>query len=115
MWRRLNYDWMREIGFRFRECHGQLAAGVYVAEKDIGHSIRTSAACVPRLGYCSDLIEPGHGYGRAGFEDDDGLGIGCDYCCDERVLIVRQREVGQVHAFAFPLLDEDDSYVGLAR
>ena len=40
-----------------------------------------------------DVGEPGHGDGAAGFENDDGVGIGGGDGVDESVLIVGEREV----------------------
>ena len=40
------------------------------------------------------------------------MGIGGGDGGDDRVLIFGQRECGQIHAFAFPLIGKDDGYVG---
>ncbi len=41
-----------------------------------------------------DLGSPGHGDGAAGFEDDDGVGVGGGDGGDEGVLIVGEAEGG---------------------
>ena len=57
-------------------------------------------------------IDPRHGHRAAGFEHHDGVRIGRGYLGDQIVLIVRQRKAGQVHAFALPLVGEDDGHIG---
>ena len=63
----------------------------------------------------ADFFNPRHQDGGAGFKHDDGARIrGCDLV-DQRILIVGEGKIRQVHAFTRPLIDKYDGYVGLTR
>ena len=102
---------MGQVGFALREGVDQLAAGVHAAEENVGYGIGAVTAREPCFQNRRGRLDPRHGDGVAGFENHDGVGVGLGHRGDDVVLVVRQREVGQVHAFAGPAIGEDDGHV----
>ncbi len=85
---------MREIGVSLGEGDGELGGGVGGAEEEIGDGLPAADAGVPGFEDAGDLIDPGHGDGVAGDEDDDGARVGLGDGGDEGVLVVGRARVG---------------------
>ncbi len=97
----------------FGKVLGSLPLGLTEPKRTLPRALAPSRAGVPGFEDGGGGVDPGHGDGRCRSRSTTMVcGIGRGDRCDERVLIVRQREGGQVHAFALPLVGEDDGYVG---
>jgi len=61
-----------------------------------------------------DVIPPGHGDRVAGFEHDEGVGVGGGDGTDHCALTEGECQVGGIVAFLFILGDKNDGDVGAA-
>ena len=84
---------MGQVGIALGEGDGELAGGVDVAGEDVGERLGAADAGIPGLDDAGDLVDPGHGGGAAGFEHDDGFGVGGGDGFNERVLLVARARV----------------------
>ena len=102
-----------EVLLGARESHGEFAGGVDGSGEDVGEGDVPREPAYQASTTAATLGSQGMVTAVAGLEDDDGVGVGGGYSGDEGVLIVGQREVLGIHAFAVPLVGEDDGDVGL--
>jgi hypothetical protein len=103
---------MGQIGLALREGVGQLAAGVDGAEEDIAECVGAVGAGVPGFKDGGGASTQGMVTGLPVSSTTMVCGLAAATCGDEIVLVVRERKAGQVHAFALPLIGEDDGHVG---
>ena len=92
----------------FAKLDREFAGGVDVAEEDVCERLGSADAGVPHLDDAFDVVDPGHADGAAGFEHDDGVGVGGGDGFDEGVLVAGQGERCCVHVFTQWLVGKDD-------
>ena len=103
---------MRKIGVGLGEGGGKLAGRIDVAKKNVGDGLRATDAGIPGRQNSFHILRPGHRDGIAGYENDDGAGIGCSYGLDQSILVVGKRKSLGVAAFAHVLADKNDGDFG---
>jgi hypothetical protein len=102
---------MWQAGIAPGEGNHRLGGWVHVAKQNVGNGLGATNARIPGFQHGAGLVKPRHGYGAAGFQHNHGGGVGGGYGGHQRVLVVRQREAGDVAAFAGGLVAEYDGDV----
>ena len=88
---------------------------IHIAEQHTRKRCTAAIARIPRFQHARDVLQPWHQHRPARFEHDNRARIGSGDRRDQRILLSRKRQIGNILAFAHPLLGEHDGDIGAAR